>query len=77
MATVTLEFVNGATTIRGTLTVSNANAGRLLAAEMINMQTADNQATVNALVRRCLDEMIDDTQTIERNANTVAGIPVT
>jgi hypothetical protein len=77
MATITLEFVNGANTIRGTLTVSNANAARLLAAEKINMGTADNQTTADALIRRFLDEMIGDTKTIERNSTPVTDIPVT
>lgn len=77
MATVTLEFVNGSTTIRGTATVSNAHVSRILAAEKTNMNTADNQATADALLRRFLDEMIGDTKTIERNATVVADIPVT
>jgi hypothetical protein len=79
MAQIGLRFVtnNGATTLIGQLTVSDANAARILAAEAVNLRTVGNQATVDALIARYLAEMIGDVQTIERNQTVVAGIPVT
>lgn len=80
MADIQLRFVtnNGANTLTSTpVTITDANAARILAAEKINMGTADNQATVNALNRRFIDEMIGDTKTIERQATAVADIQVT
>lgn len=79
MANIQLRFVTngGATAITGSLTISDTNAARILTAERTYMATVDNQGTVDALVRRFLDEMIGDTKTIERNATVVPDISIT
>ena len=77
MATITLQVVAGATTITSTRTVSNANASRVMAAEKINLGTADDQATLDALLSRAIAEWVGDTKTIERNQTVVADIPIT
>lgn len=78
-AEVQVRFVTngGATTLVGTRTISDANAARVLAAEKINLGTATNQDTVDAIIQRLLAEMIGDTKTIERNATVVGDISVT
>lgn len=77
MATISLSFVNGGTTVTGSRQVSDANATRILVAERANMGTANNQATVDALIQRFLSDMIGDTKSIERQAVAVADIAVT
>lgn len=77
MATIALRFTTGAATLTGSLTVSDANAARILAAEGEYMSGATNQATVDLLIRRFLNDMIGDTKTIERNKIVVADLPAT
>lgn len=77
MATISVRFVVGAATTTGAVTVSDANAGRILAAEKTLLGTSADQDTVDKIARRLVDEMIGNTKTIERNANAVADIPVT
>jgi hypothetical protein len=76
MATVSLTLVNGAQTVTGTLTISSANATRLVNAEKIRYAT-DAQGAFDELIRRFLDEMIGDTKTIERNATPIADFTIT
>lgn len=77
MAQIGLRFLRNGQTLIGQETVSDAHADRILAAEAKNMGTSSNQETVNALIKRFLDEMVADTKTVERNATPVADIPRT
>jgi predicted SpoU family rRNA methylase len=77
VATVTLQVVAGATTIISVRTVSNTNASRVLAAKKIDLRTADDQSTVDEMLKRVLNEWIGDTFTIEKNQAPPAPIPVT
>lgn len=77
MATVSLVIVNGAQTLTGTLTISDANCTRMTTAEKTYSGSATFQNTVDYLIRRFLDEMIADTRSIERQALAVADIPIT
>jgi hypothetical protein len=73
---ISIRFT-GSSTLTGTLTVSDANASRILAAEKTYSGSADNQATLDYLIRRFLDEMIADTKSVERATLSVSDIPVT
>lgn len=76
MATIAIQFINGGNTVTGVLTVSDANATRILTAHRTLMGTANNQETLNAFIARYLVELIGNTKTVERNANAVVDIPV-
>lgn len=78
MAQIGLRVLkSGGQTLIGQETISDAHADRIMAAEAINMGTSGNQATVDALIKRFLDEMVADTKTVERNATPIADIPRT
>lgn len=77
MATVFFGFTVGATTTQSTKTVNNTDGARILAAEKITMGTSTDQATVNALLLRWINDMIGDTKSVERAAVPVSDIPVT
>lgn len=76
MATIAIQFINGGNTITGALTVSDANATRILTAHRALMGTTNNQETLNMLIARYLAELIGNTKTVERNANAIVDIPV-
>lgn len=77
MATIAVRFITngGSSTLTGSVTMSDADATRILAAEKIRLQTANAQETVNAIVRTLVQEIIGNTKTMERNAQTIADIP--
>jgi len=79
-AEIQVRFVTngGATALVGTTSVvSDANAARIIAAQKIHLGQTTNQATIDAILRRLLTELIRDTKEVERNAVAIVDIPVT